>query len=140
MMGDFAGNAGLMSLWFDEEVWDWRFEFVNCSLGTQHIWWITHVLDLITLGVGIVYGGLIVYQKIPVIEKPKVHVGKGKAKEGSTKPKMNGHSEAGDVVKMNGKLDVPGAGNKSLRKKKSKRNLNGGNPSPSPSTIGSVVA
>jgi hypothetical protein len=140
MMGDFAGNAGLMSLWFDEEVWDWRFEFANCSLGTQHIWWITHILDLITLGVGIVYGGLIIYQKLPAIEKSKVHVGKGKAKEGSAKLKMNGHSEAGDIVKMNGKLDVPGAGNKSLRKKKSKRNLNGGSPSPSPNTIGSVVA
>ncbi len=29
MMGDFNGNAGLFSLWFDEEEWEWRFEFVN---------------------------------------------------------------------------------------------------------------
>ncbi|KAF7888015.1 uncharacterized protein EAF02_002556 [Botrytis sinoallii] len=56
MMGDFAGNAGLLSLWFDEESWEWQFEFVNCGLGTQHIWWFVHILDFITAIVSIVYG------------------------------------------------------------------------------------
>lgn len=56
MMGDFAGNAGLLSLWFDRESWEWQFEFVNCGLGTQHIWWFVHILDFITLVVCIVYG------------------------------------------------------------------------------------
>ncbi|EHL02256.1 putative protein TED1 [Glarea lozoyensis 74030] len=37
MMGSYAGNAGLLSLWFDEETWDWKFEFTTCGLGTQHI-------------------------------------------------------------------------------------------------------
>ncbi|KAI9648030.1 hypothetical protein NHQ30_002658 [Ciborinia camelliae] len=55
MMGDFAGNAGLLSLWFDRESWEWQFEFVNCGLGTQHIWWFVHILDFITVVVGIVY-------------------------------------------------------------------------------------
>ncbi|KAB8304192.1 hypothetical protein EYC80_003610 [Monilinia laxa] len=56
MMGDFAGNAGLLSLWFDRESWEWKFEFVNCGLGTQHIWWFVHILDFITVIVGIIHG------------------------------------------------------------------------------------
>ncbi|ATZ50366.1 Bcted1 [Botrytis cinerea B05.10] len=56
MMGDFAGNAGLLSLWFDKESWEWQFEFANCGLGTQHIWWFVHILDFITVIVSIVYG------------------------------------------------------------------------------------
>ena len=46
MMGDFGGNAGLLSLWFDQDKWEWQFEFVNCSLGTQHFWWLTHFMHL----------------------------------------------------------------------------------------------
>jgi len=64
MMGGFAGNAGLMSLWFDEKTWEWKFEFTNCGLGTQHIWWLVHILDLIALGIGLVYGGVVVAQHI----------------------------------------------------------------------------
>jgi hypothetical protein len=63
MMGDFAGNAGLLSLWFDEETWDWRFEFVNCGMGTQHLWWIVHILDLITIGFALAYAILSTAQR-----------------------------------------------------------------------------
>ncbi|KAL7929620.1 hypothetical protein V8C35DRAFT_314810 [Trichoderma chlorosporum] len=45
MMGDFTGNAGLLSMWFDQETWQWEYEFVNCRLGTQHFWWFVHFLD-----------------------------------------------------------------------------------------------
>ncbi|KAL8754378.1 MAG: hypothetical protein Q9184_005131 [Pyrenodesmia sp. 2 TL-2023] len=38
MMGEFGGNAGLLSAWFDEEQQRWRFEYSTCSLGVQHIW------------------------------------------------------------------------------------------------------
>lgn len=55
MMGDFEGNAGFLSLWFDQTAWEWRYEFVNCKLGTQHMWWIVHVVDLITLSVAVAY-------------------------------------------------------------------------------------
>lgn len=48
MMGAYDGNAGLFSLWFDEKAWNWRFDFINCRLGKQHIWWVVHVIDLIT--------------------------------------------------------------------------------------------
>ena len=59
MMGDFGGNAGLLSAWFDEKVGEkgeWRVEFRDCSLGTQHIWWAVHVTILVTVLVGFLYG------------------------------------------------------------------------------------
>lgn len=45
MMGDFNGNAGLLSMWFDQEAWEWRYEYADCPLGRQHFWWLTHFLD-----------------------------------------------------------------------------------------------
>ncbi|KAH7313696.1 hypothetical protein B0I35DRAFT_435687 [Stachybotrys elegans] len=57
MMGDFGGNAGLLSLWFDQETWEWKFEYADCPLGTQHFWWLTHILILIAV-VGMVLYGL----------------------------------------------------------------------------------
>jgi hypothetical protein len=55
MMGGFGGNAGLLSAWFDETDWEWRFEFVNCPLGKQYLWWIVHIVDLITVVVILVF-------------------------------------------------------------------------------------
>ena len=49
MMGDFGGNAGLLSMWFDEASWEWRYEWVTCPLGTQHLWWLAHILDFVSL-------------------------------------------------------------------------------------------
>lgn len=49
MMGDFSGNAGLLSAWYDEVLDQWQFEYATCALGVQHIWWAVHILDLITL-------------------------------------------------------------------------------------------
>ena len=58
MMGGFGGNAGLLSMWFDQEAWEWRFEYVDCPLGTQHFWWLAHILDFAAL-VGIALYGLV---------------------------------------------------------------------------------
>ncbi|ROT39659.1 hypothetical protein SODALDRAFT_331769 [Sodiomyces alkalinus F11] len=58
MMGDFGGNAGLLSAWFDEESWSWKFEYATCALGKQHFWWVVHVLDLVTVAVAIAYAVL----------------------------------------------------------------------------------
>ena len=44
MMGEFEGNAGLMSAWFDWEKGRWEFRYDSCALGVQHIWWGTHVV------------------------------------------------------------------------------------------------
>ncbi|KAK4097146.1 hypothetical protein N658DRAFT_500754 [Parathielavia hyrcaniae] len=52
MMGDFGGNAGLLSVWFDEAAWEWRAEYATCPLGRQHFWWLVHILDLaVVIGV-----------------------------------------------------------------------------------------
>lgn len=126
MMGDFAGNAGLMSLWFDEETWDWKFEFVNCGLGTQHIWWIVHILDLVTVGFGLAYGILMAVDKFSPRDNIKEHVGNGVAKAPNGTLKMeNGHldQEWNGFAKTNGKLNGSASGKSSLRKKKSKRSL-----------------
>lgn len=49
MMGDFGGNAGLLSAWYDQDIGEWRFQYASCSVGIQHIWWAVHVLDILTL-------------------------------------------------------------------------------------------
>jgi len=54
MMGDFGGNAGLVSVWFDEGSWEWKVEYATCPLGTQHMWWLVHILDFVC-----VVGGLL---------------------------------------------------------------------------------
>lgn len=57
MMGEFGGNAGLLSVWFDADpaVHEWKYEISMCALGVQHIWWAVHVLDIIVLGALLVY-------------------------------------------------------------------------------------
>ncbi|SPO02577.1 related to cell division control protein/predicted DNA repair exonuclease [Cephalotrichum gorgonifer] len=59
MMGDFHGNAGLLSAWFDEAAWEWKVEYVACRLGTQHGWWAVHILDLVGV-VGLVVWGVMI--------------------------------------------------------------------------------
>lgn len=56
MMGDFGGNAGLLSMWFDFEAWEWRYEWTQCPLGTQHFWWLVHIVDFVVLLWVVVYG------------------------------------------------------------------------------------
>ncbi|KAI5367390.1 Putative calcineurin-like phosphoesterase domain, ApaH type, metallo-dependent phosphatase [Septoria linicola] len=53
MMGQFGGNAGLLSAWFNVEKKEWEFEYDTCAAGVQHIWWAIHVLDLIVVGMGV---------------------------------------------------------------------------------------
>lgn len=52
MMGEFGGNAGLLSGWFDEERQRWTLEYSTCALGVQHIWWAVHILNAVTIGLG----------------------------------------------------------------------------------------
>ncbi|KAK4149850.1 hypothetical protein C8A00DRAFT_18526 [Chaetomidium leptoderma] len=49
MMGGFGGNAGLVSIWFDESSWEWKAEYATCPLGKQYLWWLVHILDLIVV-------------------------------------------------------------------------------------------
>ncbi|KAG4220204.1 hypothetical protein PC116_g31317 [Phytophthora cactorum] len=58
MMAMYGGYAGLLSVWFDEDTWEWKFEFATCALGRQYFWWFVHVLDLIVLVAIVIYGVL----------------------------------------------------------------------------------
>ena len=51
MMGEFGGNAGLLSVWFDGEKREWQHDIQMCKLGVQHLWWFVHVLDIFTIGI-----------------------------------------------------------------------------------------
>ncbi|KAH8700301.1 hypothetical protein BGW36DRAFT_373832 [Talaromyces proteolyticus] len=59
MMGEYGGNAALLSLWFnpDPEVNQWQYEIQKCAAGVQHIWWAVHGLALASLiGVSVLVG------------------------------------------------------------------------------------
>ena len=93
MMGEFGGNAGLLSLWFDADpdVYEWKYEISMCMLGVQHIWWAVHVIDLVTLGVLLVY--LILPSSSRESKREKVGMQKqvNGEKKHSTQP--NGHTK-----------------------------------------------
>ena len=57
MMGEYGGNAGLLSIWFDARptVNEWKYEITMCAAGVQHIWWVVHVIDIVTVVVLFVY-------------------------------------------------------------------------------------
>ncbi|KAI9861314.1 MAG: hypothetical protein M1824_002521 [Vezdaea acicularis] len=48
-MGEFGGNAGLFSAWFDWSTEEWKFEYVSCMVGKQHIFWVVHILDIVSV-------------------------------------------------------------------------------------------
>lgn len=72
MMGEFGGNAGLLSGWFDEDLGEWRFEYASCQLGVQHIWWAIHIfafiVALVTVAAPLAF---IVEQRVAASEKRK---------------------------------------------------------------------
>jgi len=49
MMGEYSGNAGLLSLWYDFDAGNWDYQITMCPLGVQHTWWAVHVLDIIAV-------------------------------------------------------------------------------------------
>lgn len=80
MMGDFGGNAGLLSAWYDFSAGEWKYNIQMCGFGVQHIWWAVHVVDLITVLATILYLSTLLLQQlnftaavkeIPVIPKGK---------------------------------------------------------------------
>ncbi|KAF2773477.1 hypothetical protein EJ03DRAFT_323968 [Teratosphaeria nubilosa] len=64
MMGNYGGNMGLLSAWFDQEAGEWEFDYDTCMLGVQHIWWGVHVLDLVVLGMAVVGFGCLVWEEV----------------------------------------------------------------------------
>jgi hypothetical protein len=55
MMGEFGGNAGLLSAWFDSAAAEWKYEIQMCKFGVQHIWWAVHILDIVTAILGLAW-------------------------------------------------------------------------------------
>lgn len=49
MMGEYGGNAGLLSVWFDFENENWKYDITMCKFGIQHYWWAVHIIDLIAI-------------------------------------------------------------------------------------------
>jgi hypothetical protein len=49
MMGDYGGNAGLLSVWFDYDRGEWQYDINMCGLNLL-LWWTVHVIDLATIG------------------------------------------------------------------------------------------
>jgi hypothetical protein len=77
MMGDYGGNAGLLSAWFDVNHGVWKFEYDTCALGKQHIWWAIHIVNIIVVILGILSGvlhlvDLVTPQKL-VLDTDKKH-------------------------------------------------------------------
>ncbi|KIH93257.1 hypothetical protein SPBR_02561 [Sporothrix brasiliensis 5110] len=64
MMGEFGGNAGLLSAWFDEDAWEWRFEYATCAFGRQHVWWVVHIVDLVAAGLLLVFYAVRTYESL----------------------------------------------------------------------------
>ncbi|KAI1756833.1 hypothetical protein F4782DRAFT_281846 [Xylaria castorea] len=58
MMADFDGSAGLLSVWFDYDSWEWKYDFATCAFGRQYYWWFVHVFDIILLLILVAYATL----------------------------------------------------------------------------------
>ena len=71
-MGSYGGLAGMLSVWFDDDLDEWQYGFATCMLGVQHIWWAIHVLDIITML--LLLSSIIAW----LIEGSKPHTGSGK--------------------------------------------------------------
>lgn len=46
MMGDFYGNAGYLSAWFNNNTQKWEFDYNSCPFAKPYIWWAVHGLDI----------------------------------------------------------------------------------------------
>jgi hypothetical protein len=56
MMGEYGGNAGLVSGTWDEHQSHFVFAFSLCTIGVQHIWWTTKVLTILSIPVLLIFG------------------------------------------------------------------------------------
>jgi hypothetical protein len=48
MMGDYGGNAGLLSAWYDDQEGSWKYDVQMCGLNLK-VWWAVHIIDLVLL-------------------------------------------------------------------------------------------
>ncbi|BCR85272.1 uncharacterized protein ACHE_20730A [Aspergillus chevalieri] len=98
MMGEYGGNAGLLSLWFDADptVNEWRYEITMCAAGVQHIWWAVHVIDLVTVIVFLVYILALAFESsIPWI----FYLAKGQKERKDLQKRQNGGPQSNGTTK-----------------------------------------
>lgn len=103
MMGEFGGNALLLSAWWDEPTQQWRYEAGGCFLGVQHLWWGIHILDIVTLLLGI--SAVVVYfMETREVQLEKKLPSRGTGSQGTkTSSNANGHPRK-EKDKSNGHL------------------------------------
>ncbi|EXJ85145.1 hypothetical protein A1O3_05820 [Capronia epimyces CBS 606.96] len=70
MMGDYGGNAGLLSVWFDFATGAWSYQIQMCGLNVK-IWWAVHVLDFVVLGIWLfsLVRNVLSHEKLSRLEK-----------------------------------------------------------------------
>ncbi|KAI9883997.1 MAG: hypothetical protein M1823_004215 [Watsoniomyces obsoletus] len=117
MMGEFGGNAYLLSAWFDQTAEQWHFEVSTCSLGVQHIWWIIHIMDLIALVGVAAFGFATLLDTLGKSEKIRTQLPKKKNRRGS-----NAESNQ-DIFSNTTALD--NNGKRRLQERKVKRSMTG---------------
>lgn len=97
MMGEFGGNAGLLSLWFDADpaVNEWKYEITMCAAGVQHIWWAVHVVDIVTMIVFLVFfaSGSSSSSSVKV---DGGQTSRGKGRSPGSQPRVNGNGKDTD--------------------------------------------
>jgi hypothetical protein len=82
MMGEFGGNAALLSAWFDASAGEWDYEITMCPAGVQHIWWTVHILILVTVVVGLLGLVLKVFENVTgEVDTIKTRLDASKSKE-----------------------------------------------------------
>jgi hypothetical protein len=72
IMGEFGGNVGFLSAWWDCEKQHWQFEYASCMFGVQHIWWAIHVIDIIAGSLGFLTVGLLAVETRSRARKYKI--------------------------------------------------------------------
>jgi hypothetical protein len=62
MMGDYGGNVGFLSAWWEkkegETMGEWKFAYNSCRFGYPLAWWAVHITDLIVVVLGVVLGAV----------------------------------------------------------------------------------
>ena len=77
MMGEFGGNAGLLSAWFDFDAGEWKYEIQTCKIGVQHIWWAVHVVDVVAVVLTLVSMTMAIFEQVRPVTVTEVKL-KGK--------------------------------------------------------------
>ncbi|KAA8910381.1 hypothetical protein TRICI_004179 [Trichomonascus ciferrii] len=72
MMGEYGGNAALLSGVFDKTAMTWSFKYSLCPFAVQHVWWVTKVVTIITIALTLSYGLLHIITAPPRPHTPPI--------------------------------------------------------------------